>query len=97
MYTYARGTSRHTAIHPKTTLTPQQPPKNSSFKRYHMEHHKYQGDETVDVDLPTEAEGKIFRSRPMKLLFVFLMPAFYSLRCVRTEGRGGGGLKGWCV
>lgn len=26
MYTYARGTSRHTAIHPKTTLTPQQPP-----------------------------------------------------------------------
>ena len=46
-----------------------------------MEHHKYQGDETVDVDLPTEAEGRVFRSAPMKLLFVFLMPAFYSLRC----------------
>jgi len=22
-----------------------------------MEHHKYQGDETVDVDLPTDVEG----------------------------------------
>lgn len=39
-----------------------------------------QGDETVDMDLPTTAEGNIFRSSPMKLLFVFLMPGFYSLR-----------------
>ncbi|KAM3567120.1 hypothetical protein VYU27_010729, partial [Nannochloropsis oceanica] len=27
-----------------------------SFKRYHMEHHKYQGNEFIDVDLPTDAE-----------------------------------------
>lgn len=51
-----------------------------SFKRYHMEHHKYQGNEFIDVDLPTDAEGKFFRGGPLKLLFVFLMPAFYSLR-----------------
>lgn len=45
-----------------------------------MEHHKYQGEDVVDVDIPTEAEGRIFRGRLMKVLFLFLTPAFYSLR-----------------
>lgn len=39
-----------------------------------------QGEDVVDVDIPTEAEGRIFRGIFMKVLFLFLTPAFYSLR-----------------
>jgi sphingolipid delta-4 desaturase len=34
----------------------------------------------IDVDLPTAMEGRVFRGPVLKLLFMFLMPAFYSLR-----------------
>mmetsp|Transcript_2288 Transcript_2288/g.2952 ORF Transcript_2288/g.2952 Transcript_2288/m.2952 type:complete len:354 (-) Transcript_2288:12-1073(-) len=51
-----------------------------SFKRYHMEHHRFQGEDEVDVDVPTEWEGMFFTSRAKKALWVFLQPAFYSLR-----------------
>ncbi|GLE07012.1 hypothetical protein PINS_up016830 [Pythium insidiosum] len=43
-------------------------PSAISFKRYHMEHHRYQGEEGVDVDLPTQLEGKIFNNTLAKLL-----------------------------
>jgi sphingolipid delta-4 desaturase len=34
----------------------------------------------VDTDLPTETEIKVFRNTALKLLWVFLQPAFYALR-----------------
>jgi sphingolipid delta-4 desaturase len=55
-------------------------PSAISFKRYHMEHHRYQGEEGVDVDLPTELEGKIFRYKLTKLLFVTFQVFFYAFR-----------------
>lgn len=55
-------------------------PSAISFKRYHMEHHRYQGEEGVDVDLPTELEGKIFRYKLTKLLFVVFQVFFYAFR-----------------
>lgn len=55
-------------------------PAAASFKRYHMEHHKYQGEDVLDVDIPTEFEGWFFHSTPRKVLWCLLQPAFYSLR-----------------
>jgi sphingolipid 4-desaturase/C4-monooxygenase len=55
-------------------------PSSVSFKRYHMEHHRYQGEDGVDVDLPTTWEGKIFNNTLTKLFFVFFQVLFYSFR-----------------
>jgi sphingolipid delta-4 desaturase len=55
-------------------------PAAASFKRYHMEHHKFQGEDVVDVDIPTEWEGWFFHSSPRKVLWCLLQPLFYSLR-----------------
>ncbi|CAK5245568.1 unnamed protein product [Aphanomyces euteiches] len=51
-----------------------------SFKRYHMEHHRYQGEDGIDVDIPTIVEGKIFKIKLAKLFFVVGQAFFYSLR-----------------
>lgn len=55
-------------------------PSAVSFKRYHMEHHRYQGEEGVDVDLPTEIEGKVFNNVFTKFLFVVFQVLFYAFR-----------------
>jgi len=55
-------------------------PAAASFRRYHLEHHRYQGEDDLDVDIPVEIEGWFFTSSPRKLLWCFLQPAFYSLR-----------------
>eukprot|EP00560_Eucampia_antarctica_P006238 CAMPEP_0197827394 /NCGR_PEP_ID=MMETSP1437-20131217/4186_1 /TAXON_ID=49252 ORGANISM="Eucampia antarctica, Strain CCMP1452" /NCGR_SAMPLE_ID=MMETSP1437 /ASSEMBLY_ACC=CAM_ASM_001096 /LENGTH=363 /DNA_ID=CAMNT_0043428223 /DNA_START=60 /DNA_END=1151 /DNA_ORIENTATION=+ len=55
-------------------------PASASFKRYHMEHHKFQGEEVIDVDCPTAIEGWFFDSAPKKVLWCLLQPAFYALR-----------------
>lgn len=53
-----------------------------TFKKYHLDHHKYQGDALMDVDLPTRLEAKLFSTRIGKFLFVILQPLFYTLRPV---------------
>lgn len=55
-------------------------PAAMSFKRYHMEHHKFQGEDVVDVDIPTNFEGWFFHSTARKVLWCLLQPLFYSLR-----------------
>lgn len=61
-------------------------PASASFRRYHMEHHRYQGEDLIDVDIPHPVEGSIFsNSTPMKFLWCILQPAFYSLRPVFTN------------
>lgn len=44
-------------------------PYAASFKPYHMDHHKYQGVEGVDTDLPTEYEAKLFATTLGKAFF----------------------------
>ncbi|XP_078254981.1 sphingolipid delta(4)-desaturase DES1 [Rhinoraja longicauda] len=55
-------------------------PYSVSFKRYHMDHHRYMGGNGIDVDIPTEFEGWFFCTRLRKLFWVILQPLFYATR-----------------
>jgi sphingolipid delta-4 desaturase len=55
-------------------------PYSTAFKGYHLEHHKYQGLEGVDTDLPTKFEG-IFLSNVLgKVFFATFQILFYAVR-----------------
>ena len=61
-------------------------PAAASFRRYHLEHHRYQGEDLIDVDIPHPIEGRIFSNKsPMKFIWCILQPAFYSLRPLFTN------------
>jgi len=51
-----------------------------AFKFYHQEHHKYQGVDGVDTDLPTKLEAKLLSNRIGKLFFMFNQTWFYAFR-----------------
>jgi sphingolipid 4-desaturase/C4-monooxygenase len=55
-------------------------PSAVTFKRYHMDHHKYQGVDGIDVDIPTDLEGHFFHTTLRKFFFVVFQVAFYGLR-----------------
>lgn len=55
-------------------------PVSISFKKYHLEHHKYQGDERLDMDIPSDLEGKLFFNTFTKFIWVLLQPFFYAFR-----------------
>ncbi|XP_060858243.1 sphingolipid delta(4)-desaturase DES1 [Metopolophium dirhodum] len=55
-------------------------PFSVTFKHYHLEHHRYQGDEKLDTDIPTYVEAKLFNSTFGKFIWVLLQPFFYALR-----------------
>lgn len=56
-----------------------------SFRKYHLEHHKYQGHDVVDVDIPTEWEGVFFTSPARKFLWCLMQPLFYAFRPLVTN------------
>ena len=55
-------------------------PFSISFKKYHLEHHRYQGDDVLDTDIPCRLETQIFTNTSTKVLWVILQPFFYALR-----------------
>lgn len=55
-------------------------PCSVAFKKYHLEHHRYQGQEMLDVDLPSELETKLFFNTFTKFVWVVLQPFFYTFR-----------------
>lgn len=55
-------------------------PASVSFKKYHLKHHRYQGDDVLDTDIPSTFETRFFTDTPRKLIWVFLQPFFYAFR-----------------
>ncbi|CAF0794863.1 unnamed protein product [Didymodactylos carnosus] len=55
-------------------------PSSVTFKKYHIDHHKFQGDDNLDPDLPTYFEAWLFQSRIGKIFYILLQPVLYSVR-----------------
>jgi len=55
-------------------------PASITLKKYHLDHHRFQGDTVFDTDIPTRIEVFLFSSRLGKLLFLIFMPIFYCFR-----------------
>ena len=55
-------------------------PASITFKKYHLDHHRFQGDEIYDTDVPTRLEVLLFSSRIGKVIFLIIMPLLYSFR-----------------
>jgi sphingolipid delta-4 desaturase len=53
----------------------------ASFRRYHLEHHAYQGVQDKDPDLPLKWEINYVKGNPfLKLMFLFFYPLMYVVR-----------------
>lgn len=55
-------------------------PMSISFKKYHLDHHRYQGDEILDTDIPSHLETRLFAHTFTKLIWLILQPFFYAFR-----------------
>ena len=55
-------------------------PSSATFRRYHLEHHTYQGVDGIDEDIPSTWETYLLRYTLGKIFFVMFTPVFYSFR-----------------
>ena len=55
-------------------------PMSVTFQKYHLEHHRYQGVEGFDMDIPSYTEGHLVTNTFAKILWVVCQLFFYALR-----------------
>jgi sphingolipid delta-4 desaturase len=74
-------------------------PSCATFRKYHMEHHRYQGTDGIDVDIPTSLEGRFFCTKARKLAFIMFQIFFYALRpgLIRPKAPGFWEYMNWIV
>lgn len=51
-----------------------------TYKKYHADHHRFLGEETNDVDIPTRLEACLFRHPLTKMLWLAIHPLIHALR-----------------
>ncbi|KAI8326209.1 hypothetical protein GQ54DRAFT_294905 [Martensiomyces pterosporus] len=63
-------------------------PISQSFRRYHLEHHQFQGVEGMDPDLPLDSEIHLIHNNPLlKTLWVFCYSVMYVVRGLAMDKR----------
>uniref|UniRef100_G1TLI1 Sphingolipid delta4-desaturase N-terminal domain-containing protein n=1 Tax=Oryctolagus cuniculus TaxID=9986 RepID=G1TLI1_RABIT len=77
---FSTGATAHNRWFAIFTNLPIGIPYSASFKKYHVDYHRYLGGDRLDVDVPTCLEGQFFCTPACKLLWLVLQPLFYSLR-----------------
>lgn len=55
-------------------------PMSVTFQKYHLEHHRYQGVDGIDMDIPSYTEGHVVSNTFCKILWVLLQLFFYAFR-----------------
>ncbi|XP_057848710.1 sphingolipid delta(4)-desaturase DES1-like [Cryptomeria japonica] len=55
-------------------------PMSVTFQKYHLEHHRYQGVDGIDMDIPSYTEGRVVSNIFWKIVWVILQLFFYAFR-----------------
>jgi sphingolipid delta-4 desaturase len=55
-------------------------PASVTFQKYHLEHHRYQGVDGIDMDIPSYTEAHVVSNTFCKILWVLLQLFFYVFR-----------------
>lgn len=55
-------------------------PMSVTFQKYHLEHHRFQGVDGMDMDIPSLAEAHVVKNVIAKSIWVILQLFFYALR-----------------
>ena len=55
-------------------------PISVTYKKYHADHHRYLGHDTMDVDIPTVIESYLFRHPITKMLWLICHPLIHGIR-----------------
>ncbi|TVU36838.1 hypothetical protein EJB05_18788, partial [Eragrostis curvula] len=55
-------------------------PMSITFQKYHLEHHRFQGVDGIDMDIPSQAEAHVVKNTLSKCVWVMLQLFFYALR-----------------
>lgn len=55
-------------------------PMSVTYKKYHSDHHRFMGHDTLDVDIPTVVESYLFRNPLTKIIWLLLHPVIHGVR-----------------